>query len=303
MTALKDRTRFIGGSDAAAVLGLSRWSTPLEVWALKTGQIEKKDEPTLAKTLGNRLEETVAELFTEKTGLKVRRVNETIFHRSYPFLGANIDRAVVGTKEGVECKTVSGWKAKEWAGEEIPQEYIIQCNHYLAVTGWKRWHLAVLIGNQDFIVKKIERDEALLKALISKEIVFWNEFVIPKTMPGTFTAKDSDTLYRLFPVADVGSSLELGDEGAQLAEERASLYQDVIQVEKRIGALESQIKALLGEKESATAGRWRISWRNQAQVRLDAERIKSEEPDLYRRFGKETKFRKLTIREDQNVDK
>lgn len=294
-TATDDR-KYIGGSTAPAVLGLSRWSTPLQIWAEMTGQIEREHKEGLHLTLGNRLEEVVAELFTEKTGLKVRRANETIFHKDYPFLGGNIDRAVVGKREGLECKTASAWKAKEWAGEEIPQEYIIQCHHYLAVTGWDAWWVAVLIGNQDFQVKKIERDENLLKALVEKERVFWEEYVVPQVMPTTITAKDSDTLEALFPNATM-TQVVLGDEVTRLIENRNALIQDLKTVESQVDKLENEIKASLRENESGVAGKYRVTWKNQVQNRLDQKRLKEERPELYNLFLAETKFRKFDIRE------
>ena len=90
------RKNYIGGSDAAAILGLSRYKTALEVWAWKTGQVVPDDiSDKVYIKLGNKLEQTVAEFFMEETGKKVQRVNDTIFHPKYPFLGANIDRKVI----------------------------------------------------------------------------------------------------------------------------------------------------------------------------------------------------------------
>lgn len=195
------RRSFIGGSDAAAILGLSRWRTPLQVWAEKTGQIQPEDiSEKLNVKLGVRLEDTVAELFCEATGFKVRRVNETMFHEKYDFLAANIDRRVVGDDSILECKTTSAWNAKQWEGEEIPQEYIIQVLHYLAVTGYSKAYISVLIGNQDFKWKEIRRDEKTINAIVEQEVKFWNEFIVPVVMPTRIMANDSETLFNLFPL-------------------------------------------------------------------------------------------------------
>lgn len=287
----EERKGYIGSSDAAAVLGLSRWTTPLQLWAEKTGEVTRQDEPTLQMKLGNRLEEVVAELFTEQTGLKLRRANETIFSKDYPFLGANIDRAVVGKREGVECKTVTAFKAKEWAGDEIPQEYIIQCHHCLAVTGWERWHIAALIGNQEFMVKTIERDEKLLKDMIAKDAAFWN-LVETKIMPGIITARDSDVLYELFPVSQP-VTLALGDDVAKKAEYRASLIADLKLVEDNIQRTENEIKALMGTAEAATAGEYLITWRNQTQRRFDQKKFALEFPDVVEKWKVDVSFRKF----------
>src|SRR3954468_14878507 len=118
-----DSSSFIGGSDIAAILGLSRYKTPLAVWAEKTGQVEPNEGPEkLHLTLGRRLEAVIAELFTEKTGLLVQRANERRIHPKYPHFQAQIDRIILGTDELLECKTASAYLRKEWADEEMPQE-------------------------------------------------------------------------------------------------------------------------------------------------------------------------------------
>lgn len=298
---MDDRDKYLGGTDAAPILGLSRWSTPLQVWAEKTGQIVREDiSDRVSVKLGNKLEQTVAEFFMEETGKKVRRVNKTLFHPSYPFLGANLDREVVGEDAILECKTASAFKSKEWEGQEIPQEYILQVMHYLAVTGAKVGYIAVLIGNQDFKWKQIDRDEKMIADMVKREVSFWNDFVIPKVMPGMITAGDADTLYSLYPLADPDSKIELGDEANRIIESRNAMYQDVIQLEKQIEQRENELKALLGDKAEGFTTNWQVFWKNQAQVRLDSAKIKEEAPELFQRYGKEVKFRKLTIREAKN---
>src|SRR5579864_8263161 len=100
-----ERKGFLGGSDIAAILGLSRWKTPLAVWAEKTGQVESKDDGALHKKLGTRLEEVVAELFMEETGKKLIRANERRVHPKYPHFSAQIDRLVVNEDALWEGKT------------------------------------------------------------------------------------------------------------------------------------------------------------------------------------------------------
>jgi putative phage-type endonuclease len=293
----KQRHKYIGGTDAAPILGLSRWSTPLQVWAEKTGQIIPENiSDRVSVKLGNKLEQTVAEFFTEETGKKVRRVNKTLFHKDYPFLGANLDREVLGEDAILECKTASAWKSKEWEGQEIPQEYIIQVMHYLAVTGAKLGYIAVLIGNQDFKWKLIERDERMIADMVKREVSFWTDFIIPKVMPGQISSGDSDVLYQLYPLAEPESVVPLDDEANRIIESRNALYQDCILIEKQIAERENELKALLKDKETGKTDLWTVTWKNQAQVRLDTAKIKEEAPDLYKRFGKETQFRKLTIK-------
>lgn len=259
----EDRTQFLGGTDIAGILGLSRWKTPLSIWAEKTGQIPPKEgPPALHQKLGTRLEEVVAELFMEKTGLRVQRANERRIHPKYPMFAAQIDRLIVGTDELLECKTANVFAKKEWAEEEIPQEYICQVMWQLACSGRKRGHIAALIGNQDFVVKIIDRDPVMIAEMLKRAKAFWDDFIVPKVMPGQILAGDTATLLALFPEAEIGKELDLGDQGAKLAELRASSLQDLLGLKKQVEALENQIKALLGTAESAQAGKYRISWRN-----------------------------------------
>jgi putative phage-type endonuclease len=294
----EERKQYLGGSDAAAVLGLSRWETPLSVWARKTGQYKPPERDELFLTLGNRLEEVVAELFTQRTGKKVQRANETRFHPKHPFLGANIDRKVLSEDAILECKTANAWKAKEWEGEEIPREYILQVVHYLAVTGAKKGYLAVLIGNQDFKIKEIERDEKVIADLVRKEVNFWQTFVVPNVMPGIgmINAKDADTLYGLYPVADPGSIVTLDDEANKIIESRNAMIQDIKQLERILDLEENKLKALLGDKEIGQTEQWLISWKNQSTKRLDTGLLKTEKPDLYLQYLKETQSRVLRVK-------
>src|SRR5690606_12206216 len=107
------------------------------------------------------LEDYVAKRFVEATGMKVRRINAILQHSEYPFMLANVDRLIVGKKEGLECKVTNSYAKKEWE-DEIPIYYEIQCHHYMAVTGYKAWWIACLIGNERFVYKRIERDEEVI---------------------------------------------------------------------------------------------------------------------------------------------
>lgn len=292
-----DRKGFIGASDAAAVLGLSRWQTPLGIWAEKTGQIEHEELDSEAAELGTYLEEYVARRFTKLTGKKVNRVNEPQVHPVYPFLTCQIDRRVVSEDALLECKTASAWKAKEWGGEDIPREYIIQVMHQLAVTGKQIGYIAVLIGNQDFKVKKIERDEKTINELVKKEVAFWNDYIVPKIMPGIVTKNDAETLYELFPLAQEGTVKDLGDSAAAIIESRNALIQDKIQLEGEIEKQENELRLMLGENESGTAGKWKITWKNQTQRRVDTKSLPQE---IYEKYSKVITSRILRIKEDSS---
>jgi putative phage-type endonuclease len=291
-----DRIGFIGSSDAAGVLGLSRWSTPLKVWAEKTGQVEPQDiSDKLAVKLGVALEQTVAELFMEATGKRVHRVNEALVHPKYDFLRASLDRRVVGEDALLECKTCSAWKAHEWDGEEIPQEYIVQVMHQLAVTGKALGYIAVLIGNQDFKWKEIRRDEKVIGEMVEREVEFWNKYVLPKVMPAQISCKDSDTLYQLFSNEVPASVIALGDEADRLVEDIQNLSRDQKALEGSIEQKKNELKAMLQDNEVGMTSMHKITWKSQSTVRLDSKALKEAEPDTFSRYAKTTQTRVLRM--------
>jgi putative phage-type endonuclease len=291
----KDRMKSIGGSDAPGVLGLSRWSSPLKVWAEKTGQVIPEPIDNEQVNLGRELEDYVARRFMKLTGKKVRRVNQTLYHPQYPFLSGNIDRRVVGEDAILECKTASVWKSKEWQGEEIPQEYIIQVMHYLAVTGAQYAYIAVLIGNQQYIWKRIDRDEPAIDAMIEREVDFWNTYIVPKVMPMEIRSQDSNVLLNLFPEATPDSVVELDDNVNKIIEVRNSILQDIKNLEDQAERRNNLIKAMLGVNEYGESDLYKVSWKNQVRTSIDTKRLKETKPEIYNEFSKTSNFRMLRI--------
>ena len=169
---LEERRKSIGGSDAAAVIGMSRFASPYTVWMDKTGRLPEKED-TEAMRIGRDLEEYVAKRFEEASGKKVRRCNYIIRNPAYPWAHADIDRRISSENAGLECKTTSTLDIRQFNGVEFPERYYAQCVHYLAVTGLDRWYLAVLVFGRGFFTYTLERDEAEISALMEAEKLFW----------------------------------------------------------------------------------------------------------------------------------
>lgn len=291
----KERVGYLGGSDSAAAMGLSRWGTPLSVWAEKTGQILRRDLDSEAVELGRELEDYVARRFTKKTGKELHRVNETLFHPKYPFLAANIDRRVVGEKAIFEAKVTGAFKAREWEQDQVPMEYLIQCQHYLAVTGAERAYIACLVGNRDFVWKTIERDDRALADLVEREVSFWNDFVVTKVMPMTFKAWDKGTLGDLFPEAAEGKTVELEGTAAATCEVLEGMEEDLKALERQIDEQKNTLRAMMGDADTGTVGPWKVRWQNVKTRRLDMDALKKGAPDIFEQYRKETLSRKFLI--------
>ena len=133
---LEYRKAGIGGSDAAVVCGISRYKSPVELWMEKTGQLPAQ-ETGEAAYWGNLLESLVREEFTKRTGISVTKPSALYQSEEHPFMLANVDGLCEDPAHGpciFEAKTASAYKAGEWE-DSIPDEYMIQIQHYMAVTG------------------------------------------------------------------------------------------------------------------------------------------------------------------------
>ncbi len=290
------RRKGIGGSDAAAIAGLNRFKSPLAVYLEKVGEI-KKNVNNEYTYWGNILEDLVAKEFEKRTGKRVHRVNAILIHPEYPWMIANIDRKISGEDAILECKTTSAWNAKEWKDDEIPQEYIIQVQHYMAVTNTSHAYIAVLIGGNKFVWKKVERDEELIQNLIKIEKEFW-DCVESKTPPDIDGSKNStEILNILYPSSTTDDILSLPGEANKLIEERNALAEQIKQLDEMKAEKENRIKALLGEHESGRTDKYFVSWKQVKTKRFDSKTFKKEHSDLYEQYAKESSYRRLTIKE------
>lgn len=286
---LKARRKGIGGSDAAAVCGISRYRSPIEVFLDKTDDDRLPEvEDNLQMKVGRGLEAFVAELWEEETGKKCARRNAILQHDDYDWMLANIDRWVVGENAGLEIKTGSSYVKDQWEGGKIPPEYELQCHHYMAVTGADRWYIACLIGNHDFVTRVIERDEDTIRYLIEVERIFWQQNVLEKKMPAPDGSDASATALKMvYPEAEEGLTVDL-----DFLEEDLARLIEVKQLEKKIkderNELEQKIEGFMGEAEAAWIGTRQVTWKNRkGRETVDIDRIKADGLfDKYKKQGK-----------------
>lgn len=258
MSITNDRKDYIGGSDISAVMGLSRWKTPLQLWAEKTGAVEPEDISNKdAVKWGNRLEEVCASAFEEESGLKVRRAPQLYVSKDYPFMRCQVDRLITGTDDLLEIKTASAWKEKEWEGEEIPQEYILQVQWQLMITGRKTGYIAVLIGGQKFLWKKIEADYSIFQSMIESALNFWK--MVQEKTPPMAMPDDNSFIVELYPKGDdrmVEASQDISDAIKQLQLLKAEEIKIKEEKEKIEVKIKEAIKNLGGIKTPEYLVKW-----------------------------------------------
>jgi len=292
---LRLRKTGIGGSDAGAICGLNPYSSPVRVFVEKTSdQIEKIDSEAMRQ--GRDLEEYVARRFMEATGKKVRRSNFMYRSKEHPYMIADVDRLIVGEDAGLECKTASAFNADQWKDGAVPRHYLLQCYHYMAVTGKRNWYIAVVVLGQGFQYAKLEWDEKVISDLIAVEGDFWFNHVIPNAMPAADGSNATDqVLDQLYGSKTMPAVIRLDGFEKRLAR-RNEIGEQLKLLEQEQKQIDQEVKMYMGSHETAICEGFKVSWQSVTSSRLDTKRIKVEQPELYREYLTESTSRKFTVK-------
>lgn len=220
-----DRSTFIGGSDAAAIIGVSPWTTQLDLYWEKIGDaLARKPDPAKEKIFkrGKRMEPLVIDMLIDEYPLKVTKRSRgqddeenRYWDAEFPFLSAEIDfewevnaemvamfgldPALIGTIQNGEIKTVHPFasaKFGEMETDEIPIEYAAQAMHNLMVSNRQLTLFGVLVGSDNLSIYWIKRDEETIKAMRAKEVAFWQGHVLTKLPPSPVNLPDVLMLFR-----------------------------------------------------------------------------------------------------------
>ncbi|WP_243103899.1 lambda-exonuclease family protein [Clostridium sp. JN-1] len=295
---LKSRQHGIGGSDAGAIIGVNKWRTPFQVYMDKTQEINEPSEQSEAAYWGTELEDLVAREFSKRTGKKVRRRNAILQSTEYPFMTANLDREVAGEKSLLECKTVNAFGAKEWDSDEIPASYLVQVMHYLAVTGYEKAYIAVLIGGQKFLYKEVDRDEELIKMIIDAEKNFWENFIVKKVPPPLDGSTAAEKYLReRYSASTPETSVNLKSEYKDKIKDYFELKNTIKDLELQAKKIENNIKLELGEAEVGYAPDYEIDWKSITSNRFDSKGFRKDHPELFKEYLNTSSYRKFSIKE------
>lgn len=327
-TWLQERSKGIGGSDVATVLGLNPYKTPLSLWEEKTGKT-KGSPAGEAAYWGTTLEDVVAKEFSKRTGMKIQRVNFLLSTGENGWMRGNIDRAIVNeqiaktvrvnkpekaaetglmlsTDVGLECKTANAFMADKWGPSQeaeivsgnvvtehqIPLYYETQIQWYMAVTGIETFYVAVLIGGQDFRMYEVKRDQDVIDAIVSKCRDFWENHVLKDVPPAPINVDDIKKLY----AKDSGEMTEATNEEATDIGELRNLKEQIKSLKEQEEAVASRLIMAIGEKTGLTlGGKKAVTYKAMNTTRFSSTDFKKEHPDLYQDYAKTTSTRVLRL--------
>lgn len=287
---LENRKSGIGGSDAGAIMGANPYRGAYGVWADKLGKTDPVEDNEALRQ-GRDFEDYVARRFAEKTGLRVRREYGMLRSDVWPWMVANIDRRIVGERAGLECKTSRDVYMKRYKNGDFPMEYYCQCLHYLAVTGWDKWYLAVLVYGTDLLTFEIKREDVEddIGALIKAEDSFWHEYVLPGKQP-TPDGLESTTkaLNAVWGESDSEKIVDANDEADALMSRLKDLRRERKALDIQITKTENEIKAQMQDAEMMRGTGAVATWKGMDVKRLSERKIRELLPNVDIETLKET---------------
>lgn len=301
-----NRLGFIGGSDVAAILGVSPWKSPHELWLQKTGRAPREEvTPEQQKRFdrGHRLEPVVLEMLLDRLRdegreVELLRTNERYIDAEYPFMACEIDFELMLDGEHVngDCKTVHPFAAKKWGEEgtdEVPIEYAAQFMHGLGITGRDRCIVATLIGMDDLLIYEVQRDQETIDGTRGRVAQYWNECVIADVPPDPIDFDDAKAIYAKAAGTKIEATSEVRDAVFNLAEIKAKL-KSFEEAEKE---LSFRIADFMRPHSILTFGGHEIAtWKNQDHTSLDQKLLAEELPDVTARYKRTKEIRVLRLK-------
>lgn len=210
---------------------------------------------------------------------------------------ANLDGICIVPNYGeciFEAKTASAFKASEWENS-IPDEYMLQIQHYMAVTEFKAAYIAVLIGGNTFRWRLVERDEELIAVLVRLEREFWE--CVKNDTPLPLDGSDACAKFLAEEFADsIKSQINLPDEAAEIIQRYEAASEQLSAITEQKQLAENLLKEMLGENEVGIIGKNVVTWKSISQERLNSKALKSENPELYQKYASTTSYRRFSVK-------
>jgi len=292
---LRARKKGIGGSDAAGICGMSKWKTAYDIYLDKTEEKKGSEEFVEHLYWGNNLESAIIKRYEEDTGNSVTKFNETRCSSEYDFILANVDGIVENKRILVEAKTSR--YPNQWgeAGTaDIPQEYLIQCMHYMYVYDLDEAHIPVLFMGCDFKIFKFKRNIESEKSLIDIEKNFWVNNVLKRTPPILTNTEDAKKRFKISNDSEIMANGKIEADISQLSEIKEKI--------KTLKEEEDLVKFKIMDymKENSVlinaSGYTAATWKSSEVNRFNTVEFKKQHKDLYDKFTTKTTQRRLLIK-------
>lgn len=260
------RSKGIGASEIAAVVGIDPFRTAFDVWALKTNAVEKPPEEVWQRR-GHLLEPVIAAMYQERHPERVLLMPSpaTMVSPAYSWMLATPDRVVTApdSESLLEAKSKRSYVAHDWGEdgdpEGVPIYVVAQCQWQLAVTGLARVDVGLLLDGEEYREYVVHRDDETIGALTEAGEQFWNNHVLQNVAPkleGTLAADYLQQRFRRFTDVVAEASGEANEMMRELASVRARL-EEMETLEKR---LKLALQAEVADRKGIEGPHGRYTW-------------------------------------------
>jgi putative phage-type endonuclease len=294
-TEKQQRQKWIGGSDVAAILGMSSYRTAYDVWLEKTGQDPGEQGESAPADAGSRFEPAVLDKFSESHGPLERKVHLIAEGLGFP-LAVNLDARHIAERAPVEAKTsgLFGPLDPEWGDEgtdEIPQGYILQCQAEIVCAKSELCYVPAFLGGRGFVTEPpflVRRNKELIQLMLDRLGNFWNGHVL-KDIPPEDSLPTLEIVKRIRRIPE--SSVQIDPEIMQRWLDAKAKTDAAEEWEKQCKAA---ILAALGKAEGGMGGdQGNVTYYEQSKTGFDATRLQTDKPDIYAEYVKKSTFRVL----------
>jgi predicted phage-related endonuclease len=256
---------FIGASEIAGALGVSRWKRPIDVWLEKTGRGPEQGENPRA-SIGLRAEPVLFSWYLEDTGTKTLCLRgESVRHPTVECAGCTPDYLVYDEAGALarlaQLKCVGAHMAQFWPADGVPEDVECQCQFEMEVCGAPFADVVAWLGGTDFRIIPIERDREFGAMLISGAREFW-KYVIDDYPPPL----DGSESWRKYLTAkyprEEQEELSPAPEQAELWGIKALRAREAIKAaEAQQEEADNHLRSMIGDGAGLIGTDWYATWR------------------------------------------
>lgn len=182
------RRGFVGGSDAAAILGYNPWSDPWQVWAQKTGRAPEFEGDGRTR-FGTRMEAVLLETAREDWNLNLVPCNDTFRHATLPHIACHPDAMLGSVARGSDIGEFKvsglhdGWG--EPGTDQVPDMVLIQCQFNMGCCDSELAHVGVCFPRRDYTPARyvVRRNNDLIVRMMDRLNDWFEKYVVGDTPP------------------------------------------------------------------------------------------------------------------------
>lgn len=317
-----DRSKGIGGSDAAAIFNLSKYKSCVELYLEKIGIIQSDIQNNKALERGKILEPFVKALFERDYGHDVD-TTDTLIHKDHDFIYGNLDGVIKKENAITEFKTAGDFAFKDFGAEytdALPKQYLMQVHHYMLVADtYEKVYVPVLkMGFKELeilasLVKRhgvdlsvadeleitlkvyvVHRNIDLEQLMVKKYKQFWLEHVQKRIQPNCL---DNSDILQLFPYSTAGKKIVASSESEHLIEEIKQAKEEIKHLEEEIEEKKFLIYEELKDAEQLVdaTGKRLCKFKTVSRKTLDIEAVKEVLGQSINNFYKTITTRRFII--------